>query len=149
MKKYLLASNREPTKDQSKDTTKVKLGELMNFIGVIVLWAKSYLLEKKWLKDSCIPKAHPCCLHDFHEAWLVWAFFRQFSWSEHLSSAVIICIFFRKEEPTAFGQFQRLPETSGLFSFWVSKGFPRGWNVSLLIRIFWILNSFLEEIATQ
>lgn len=49
----------EPTADQSKDTTKVQRSERMSFIGVSYKNMHGGFWELKWLKDSCINKAHP------------------------------------------------------------------------------------------
>lgn len=43
-------AEREPTRDQSLDTTKVQLGELMSFIGVTYRIMDMVLQEQKWLR---------------------------------------------------------------------------------------------------
>lgn len=47
--KCLLTLNRELIVDESKDTTKIHLGESINFIGVTGIWVRNYLPEQKWL----------------------------------------------------------------------------------------------------
>jgi hypothetical protein len=48
-----------PTTDWSMNTTKVQLGEPINFIRVASgVWTRGYLQEQKWTKESCITMAH-------------------------------------------------------------------------------------------
>lgn len=55
-----LNPNREPMADQSKDTNYVRLGESISFIGVTYRnMGKELLQEQKWLRDSCVTRAHP------------------------------------------------------------------------------------------
>lgn len=55
-----LTPNREPTTDQSKDTTEVQLGELMSFIEVTYRYVGQELLTGAELTPrQLITKAHP------------------------------------------------------------------------------------------
>lgn len=66
MHKHRLNPDREPTTEQSKDITKVQIGEHWVLLELPTgLWAMGYLQE---LKDSCITKAHGS-MYDSSQSW--------------------------------------------------------------------------------